>query len=963
MSTALSAIEETAGVVKSGNVAIVCASNLDLKLKRCVCVMTQSDTICIKGDNETQTAEWFASLMSVVVPARALKLGRPVMHREFFECAWDVEISPNPKLKRPPKPEDPPLSNFAIKRPEFVGPMRLCFYPHTIILAQRRAEPTNVGCPVSGFPPFKMEHFVELSRHFIPFYGFYEKYFLLKIGRGSPLGACELWASCESEEIAFDMHSKLQQIIERERDKRKIMAERCANLVYLLVCVCGVSSAHPAMFMRTMLLCQASPLQLRQLDLLTENELTQMQRGSDDSSSAIPSTPSLSLPSASLTTRHRRILLRDAKNFLLDSFDEDFILPGGDLRPRASLGSASVAHLESATARRVGSPASLCSLSGRKPSSSSLTGRPIFAGATNDTNSPCGSTASVFHPSSCRSACIEEESGIYQPMETVRRMPVTINPHSTSASGYPQQRHERDMQIYTQYQRSLRQTSPILGITTGDETEDSGGTLRLEGTVSEGHPSPKQVRTLHGISEARRNSKDMWSSDGDELSSMGGSSSIGGSSSHGMTGSMGGISANETDIRQATYTLMDPADWQNAGSTSHLVVPNSLSLSEREKYNLEEVRSYVSDSSDSCYSSMAAHSSAVNNPPRAYSFGGRTAHVKTVSTAMADSVIDSGSSLDSKPAEPVCSTSTNNNQDDPRKRAFSLGNKGLLTELRKPFRKISQHATRNRQSHASASHSGGSLGSSAASFGPTSTSSNQLSTSNEQGEYVRNRSGSFGSGRSTPYSRRGNMTDNHLTPILAKQLEEISMNSVGTSRSNVTGGKQLAARANEQAKQKFAAEVAKTLEPTISESDYVITEPSELRKKSKEVSCTKPTVDVRTSQLFETIEENASGKSSRASSSPDYEMFEAASSNNLLPTSVINSLPMSKRSSVPSLPESSKDKPAQPPARQSVQDDSHLDYACLVPVASPSRQRSRSGVLSQQQADGTPSDYTAVRPL
>ena len=46
------------------------------------------------------------------------------------------------------------------------------------------------------------------------------------------------------------------------------------------------------------------------------------------------------------------------------------------------------------------------------------------------------------------------------------------------------------------------------------------------------------------------------------------------------------------------------------------------------------------------------------------------------------------------------------------------------------------------------------------------------------------------------------------TPILAKQLEEISMNSVGTSRSNITGGKQLAARANEQAKQKFAAEVA-----------------------------------------------------------------------------------------------------------------------------------------------------------
>ena len=48
------------------------------------------------------------------------------------------------------------------------------------------------------------------------------------------------------------------------------------------------------------------------------------------------------------------------------------------------------------------------------------------------------------------------------------------------------------------------------------------------------------------------------------------------------------------------------------------------------------------------------------------------------------------------------------------------------------------------------------------------------------------------------------------TPILAKQLEEITMNggAAGISRQSVTGGKQLAARANEQAKQKFAAEVA-----------------------------------------------------------------------------------------------------------------------------------------------------------
>lgn len=43
----------------------------------------------------------------------------------------------------------------------------------------------------------------------------------MRIGRSSPTGSCEIWAQCDSEEVASEVHTKLNEIIEREAEKKK----------------------------------------------------------------------------------------------------------------------------------------------------------------------------------------------------------------------------------------------------------------------------------------------------------------------------------------------------------------------------------------------------------------------------------------------------------------------------------------------------------------------------------------------------------------------------------------------------------------------------------------------------------------------------------------------------------------------------------------------------------------------
>ncbi|CAD6189338.1 unnamed protein product [Caenorhabditis auriculariae] len=193
----------------------------DAKLKKCICVMGPDETLVLRTDSDEQNNEWYEAILSSLIPARAIRLGRPVSIYELFEAAWDVNIIENPKFK---KPRQSMNVNIITKVPAISGPKRICFYAHTIIVCKRRIEPTNVNNSLEPvIPPFPRDSFVELPRTFIAFFGCQEKYFLLRMGRGSVMGGSELWAQCDNEDVALDMHYRLNAIIEREAEKKRKM--------------------------------------------------------------------------------------------------------------------------------------------------------------------------------------------------------------------------------------------------------------------------------------------------------------------------------------------------------------------------------------------------------------------------------------------------------------------------------------------------------------------------------------------------------------------------------------------------------------------------------------------------------------------------------------------------------------------------------------------------------------------
>ncbi|KAH7700919.1 PH domain-containing protein, partial [Aphelenchoides avenae] len=196
------------------------ARHYDPKLKQCISVVAPEETLIIKGHSDQETTEWFEALFASVVTARALRLGRPVLPYEFFEYVWDVTLVEDPKPKKP-VPNLAPSVNFCMKKPDFVGHQRLCFYPHTIVVCKVGVEPALYDLPKTGIPPFRNADFFELQRQHLANFGYQEKFFIMRIGQSAPMGACELWARCESEEVASVIHAKLTEIINREAEKRR----------------------------------------------------------------------------------------------------------------------------------------------------------------------------------------------------------------------------------------------------------------------------------------------------------------------------------------------------------------------------------------------------------------------------------------------------------------------------------------------------------------------------------------------------------------------------------------------------------------------------------------------------------------------------------------------------------------------------------------------------------------------
>ncbi len=89
-----------------------------------------------------------------------------VLFKKYSECAWDVTMVEHPKFRKSVKSSEK-LINLCTKDPSLLGPHRLCFYHHTIILCRRGIEPApSDALSQSGIPPFKVTDFVEFPVSF-----------------------------------------------------------------------------------------------------------------------------------------------------------------------------------------------------------------------------------------------------------------------------------------------------------------------------------------------------------------------------------------------------------------------------------------------------------------------------------------------------------------------------------------------------------------------------------------------------------------------------------------------------------------------------------------------------------------------------------------------------------------------------------------------------------------------------
>ncbi|VDL79710.1 unnamed protein product [Nippostrongylus brasiliensis] len=259
----------------------------------------------------------------------------------------------------------------------------------------------------------------------------------------------------------------------------------------------------------------------------------------------------------------------------------------------------------------------------------------------------------------------------------------------------------------------------------------------------------------------------------------------------------GNTSAKQDD----GYTPMHAAEWSAVGSGSHLILPPY------EQYKLEEVRSYVSDSSDSCYSSLAANGCGASqtavgtaaNPPRAYSFAGRC---NLHHGGLQGGVVEGADLRENSVAGGLIPP-----PEDPRKRAFSLGSKTLFT------------------------------------------------------------SGSFGSSRSTPFNKRGGSSG---VRDGADHFVEMDFgNAIGRSGSGSVASVDSPNRSRTSSFGCSVRKDAEVFSfPTdLPESGLTPSQIVLQQAKQNSLDVDQKAIDLRSSQHFETIQESASLKSSPCSSS------------------------------------------------------------------------------------------------
>ncbi|VDK84348.1 unnamed protein product [Onchocerca ochengi] len=675
--------------------------HFDGRLKYCVAIMTPDETLVLRAETDVISDEWYEMLMSAVIPARALHLGRPVLLNEFFECAWDIIMVEHPKFRKSVRSSEK-LVNLCTKDPSLLGPHRLCFYHHTIILCRRGIEPASSDdLSQSGIPPFKVTDFVEFPRQYMASFGCQERYFFMVMGRSSPCGSGELWALCDCEEVAADVHSKLNKIIEEECEKKKKMTN--GSLLHL---------TPPYHAHRDRLHTHSG---LRRTGITSSKKLTPDE----------------------LSQKERRAQLRGYKwaaDSIQERVQEDILSPNVP----------SFLWFDSTAAK----------------------GKCLR-------NLRSGQNSLVKKIDRTRSF----ETKISLPLSPA----VTQTGNANNKGCFPADLLPENLE----WSNLSRNYSLLASSSAAEETEDRqvflliGGTLRtdleevtnpaetnvdqlIKANIERTHPSvSKQQFVPHSESRKAFLTTTEHSECDDRvdgtLCSVAGSTSTNDDFLQTTPGESKSLSEDASGDN-LEYAPMEMNSW-SSGSASHL----GLSIGEPQ-FNFEEVRSYVSDSSDSCYSSMAA-----NGAPRTYSFGashivhqqprcsGKKLMHPDHSSPAPDSLRSSGIlpqtediHHSNKP-----SPSTGGSQEDARKRAFSLGSKSWF---QKPFRKLSRdfmsraHRLSNTSQVSSTSSTGLSVVHSPnSSFLPSTP---QAFIATDPCPIYRVRSGSIGSGLSTPYSKR-----------------------------------------------------------------------------------------------------------------------------------------------------------------------------------------------------------------
>uniref|UniRef100_A0A0N5BDW2 IRS-type PTB domain-containing protein n=1 Tax=Strongyloides papillosus TaxID=174720 RepID=A0A0N5BDW2_STREA len=194
----------------------------DPKLKRCINITTPDDIFFIKFKDEEMDI-WLSELKELIVAARACEFQRPFFTEQFFEAVWEGMIVDNPKVKKKMTKYDK-VPNICAKSTELNNRVvRLCYYPHSVVVCNRGITIQTSDLPESEFPPFPKSQFIEVEKIYLSNYGSQENYVILRMGRSSTYGCCEIWIKMENNLVAQNAHNKLSSIIERQKEKRSFI--------------------------------------------------------------------------------------------------------------------------------------------------------------------------------------------------------------------------------------------------------------------------------------------------------------------------------------------------------------------------------------------------------------------------------------------------------------------------------------------------------------------------------------------------------------------------------------------------------------------------------------------------------------------------------------------------------------------------------------------------------------------